>query len=339
MRKASFNEHIDYSNVIATIQSYNPKVLNISGGEPSLVKNLHEIVAEIKKRWNPFIRIVHNGTGPENLEQCFPFIDRLVVSMDGLDPINKANRGITSESVLKKLAKVLPELQARNIETAINCVLTTANLTSMKDFARRVRDVSPRIILSFTPLMPPDMDLSILKEPATYHKFLSDYAALKSSGYSVVHMFEGLTRHADFRNVQCYNQNFIIRISPEGRVFTCSMNTKLTGDHYKYYLGKMFSKNTLKKVFDRVRKIANRKLFKTIDFSCSTVCMCENWLDLVFLGIPSDGIRSYAECLKERMSEEDYTRAEEYVRRHINPSFSKDQLRRYVNGLLEKEKP
>jgi len=43
-----------------------------SGGEPSLIEELPEILSEIKNRWRPFIRVVHNGTGPEKLIKSFP---------------------------------------------------------------------------------------------------------------------------------------------------------------------------------------------------------------------------------------------------------------------------
>lgn len=330
MRKATHRENIDYPKVIETLHGYSPKILNISGGEPSLVEDLAGILSEIKKRWNPFIRIVHNGTGPEKLLKSLPYIDRLVISMDGPDPINKANRGIGSESVLMKLKEVLPELKANDVEIAINCVLTTANLKSMSQIAEEVRKVSETILLSFTPVMPPDGSLSILREESLVGEFFEKYADLKKQGFSIMHAFDGITRFNNFKSIQCFNQYFIIRVSPEGQVLTCAMNTSLNSHHYFYYFRKLLSKKGMMKALYRIRQKLVNSMHDSIDFSCETVCTCENWLDLIFLGISSDSIHNYARGLRGRMTKEDYRNAEAFVKRHINPEFDAHTLKQFI---------
>jgi MoaA/NifB/PqqE/SkfB family radical SAM enzyme len=330
MRKATHKELIDYSKIIETLHGYSPKILNISGGEPSLVEGLPGILSEIKKRWDPFIRIVHNGTGPEKLLKSFPYIDRLVISMDGPDPINMTNRGIAGSSVLEKLKSVLPDLKKNNIEVGINCVLTNANLKSMREFAEKVRTVSESLILSFTPVMPPDGALSILREESQIQEFFAMYENLKKQGFFVMHAFDGITRFDNFKSIQCFNQYFNIRVSPEGQVLTCAMNTDLNSQHYLYYLRKLLAKNGIKKAFYRIRQKLVNSMQDSIDFSCTTVCTCENWLDLIFLGIPSDSIPIYARGLRGRMTEEDYRNAETFVRRHINPEFNIQALKLFI---------
>jgi MoaA/NifB/PqqE/SkfB family radical SAM enzyme len=332
MRKATHRENVDYSKIIETLNGYSPKILNISGGEPSLVEELPEILSEIKNRWRPFIRVVHNGTGPEKLIKSFPFIDRLVISMDGPDPINKANRGITSSSVLEKLKSALPDLDAHNIEVGINCVLTTANLRSMLEFADSVRNVSKSLILSFTPVMPPDGTLSILREEPLVREFFATYADLKKQGFSVMHVFDGITRFHNFKRIQCFNQYFNIRVSPEGQVFTCAMNIDMNAQHYFYYFRKLLARNGIKKAFIRIKQKLLNSMRSSIDFSCTTICTCENWLDLIFLGIPSDSIPIYARGLRGRLTDEDYRNAEAFVRRFINPEFDSNVLKRIVDG-------
>lgn len=330
MRKATHRENIDYSKIIKTLHEYSPKILNISGGEPSLVEELPGILSEIKKRWDPFIRVVHNGTSPEKLLESFPFIDRLVISMDGPDPINKANRGISGSSVLEKLKTVLPDLKTNNVEIGVNCVVTTANLKSMREFAEQVRNVSESLILSFTPVMPPDGPLSILREESLVKEFFATYQDLKKQGFSVMHAFDGITRFNNFKIIQCINQYFNIRVSPEGQVLTCAMNTPLNTRHYFYYFRKLLSKNGLKKAFYRIKQKLINSMQDSIDFSCTTICTCENWLDLIFLGIPSDSIPIYARGLRSRMTDEDYRNAEAFVKRHINPDFDVQELKRFV---------
>ena len=332
MRKATYRENIDYEKAIENIREYAPKIVNISGGEPTLVEQLSWILSEIKKRWNPFIRIVHNGTNPEKILSCLPNLDRLVISMDGPDPVNMANRGISAELVLKKLNNVLPQVLASNVEVVINCVLSTANLGYMREFLKLVHDVSPLIWVSFTPLIPPDDKHSILSDKSHFQQFISMFNDLKHQGYLVTHTFDGIMRHKDFTNIQCFNQYFIIRIAPEGQVLTCAMNSRMSGGHYTYYFKKLFSKNGLSKGFNRIKKKAAQGLLRSPDFSCNTICACENWLDLIFLGIHSDYSAIYARGLYGRMTKEDYDEAETFVRKYINPNFNAATLKAIVDA-------
>jgi MoaA/NifB/PqqE/SkfB family radical SAM enzyme len=327
MLPAAHKENIDYVKVIGNIEKYSPKILNISGGEPTLVENLPDILKDIKSRWNPFIRVVHNGTNPKKLLPCLPFLDKIVISMDGPDPVNKSNRGISADSILNKLKEILPLISEHNVGLFLNCVLTVNNLPYMKELAIKAKELSPEITVSYTPLMPPQSDLSILTDKKSLNEFENTYDDLKQNGYRVMQVFDAIRRHDDFRRIKCYNQFFNIRIMPDGNVFTCAMNTELDYSHYKYYLKKLFSEHGLKKALIRIRKKTQNDLFHNIDFSCNTICSCEGWLDLVFLGIKSDCILSYARGLAGRLNENDYKTAEDFVKKYINPDFNIDYLK------------
>jgi MoaA/NifB/PqqE/SkfB family radical SAM enzyme len=332
MRKATHRENVDYDKVIKNIRAYHPKIVNISGGEPTLVEELPRVLSEIKKHWNPFIRIVHNGTNPQKVLPCLDYLDRLVISMDGPDPINKNNRGVSAETVLRKLREVLPEIFRRKVDVKINCVLTTANLGHMNEFLQMVKEVSPAIGVSFTPLIPPDDRLSVLGVESDYRQFISSFNDLKGRGYNVAHAFDGVMRHGDFRNIQCLNQYFIIRITPEGQVVTCAMNTKMSAEHYKYYVGKLFSKGGISKALNRIKKKTAQTLQSSPDFSCNTMCACENWLDLIFLGMKSDYFAGYVRGLKGRMAQSDYDEAEAFIKKYVNPDFSGKTLREIIEA-------
>jgi MoaA/NifB/PqqE/SkfB family radical SAM enzyme len=334
MRKVSHREDVDYEKVIKNLHAYSPKIVNISGGEPTLVEKLPWILSEMKKRWNPFIRVVHNGTNPEKIVPCLPFMDRLVISMDGPDPVNRDNRGVSAESVLKKLKDVFPEILARKVEVFINCVLTTTSLNYMKSFLEIVHDVSPLIGVSFTPLIPPDDKLSVLSDQSHYQQFISTFNTLKGQGYLISHAFDGIMRHDNFKNIQCINQYFILRITPEGQVVTCAMNTKLQSEHYKYYFRKLFSKKGLFKAINRIKKKAVQELFHAPDFSCNTICTCENWLDLIFLGIKSEQLLGYTRGLFGRMTQEDYEKAEAFIREFVNPDFRYSTFKALVDTSI-----
>jgi wyosine [tRNA(Phe)-imidazoG37] synthetase (radical SAM superfamily) len=90
MTRADTSEEIDRFNVVDRIGLYKPHILNISGGEPTLVKELPSLLSRAKELWDPYIRVVHNGTAPDKLESSFPYVDRLVISIDGPGSINAA---------------------------------------------------------------------------------------------------------------------------------------------------------------------------------------------------------------------------------------------------------
>ena len=331
MRPATDTEAIDYRKALKAIGAYAPKILNISGGEPTLVEGLPGILSAIKKQWNPFIRIVHNGTNPRKLIPCLPYMDRLVVSLDGPDPINQDNRGISAKTVYSKLKEVLPEIEKYRVAVYFNCVLSKTNSHSVRQLVQEANDLSSNIMVSFTPIMPPDSPLSIIADETSYHDFIETYNDLKQKGFSVMHVFDGLRHHADFRRIQCFNQYFTIRVTPGGQVLTCAMNTALNAGHYRYYAGKLFSKQGIEKAVNRIKKKIKQDLYDTPDFSCTTICACENWLDLVFLGIQSDCIPHYAKGLIGRVSERELDAIELFVQKHINPDFKKEMLKKYIN--------
>jgi MoaA/NifB/PqqE/SkfB family radical SAM enzyme len=332
MLKATEKESIDYAAVVDQLEKYAPKILNISGGEPSLVPQLPLLLADIRQRWNPFIRIVHNGTAPEKLLPCLPYINRLVISLDGPDPINSTNRGITAASILSKLTPVIPECLKNNVEVAVNCVVTTNNLAHLPELAQLLHDVSPSIILSFAPLMPPDHELSIMRDESMYAGFISMVDKLKHSGFNVMHVFDPLTRHPQYKHIQCYNQYFVIRVLPDGQVTTCAMNTGISKSLAGYYVKKLFSPKGIAKAFNRITKLTRSTIGSKVDFSCNTLCTCEGWLDMVFLGMKSHCIPHYAKALRGRMTDRDYAESEAFVKKNINPLYSSAALKKAIES-------
>jgi sulfatase maturation enzyme AslB (radical SAM superfamily) len=244
---------------------------------------------------------------------------------------------VSAETVLKKLKEVLPEVSRHKVEVKINCVLTTANLGHMHEFLQMVKDVSPSIGVSFTPLIPPDDPLSVLSDESYYRQFMSSFDDLKRRGFNVAHAFDGIMRHKDYKNIQCLNQYFIIRVTPEGHVVTCAMNIKMGAEHYKYYLGKLFTKGGISKALNRIKKKTAQRLQSSPDFSCNTMCACENWLDLIFLGLKSDYLAGYVRGLRGRMTQADYDEAEAFIKKYVNPAFSGQTLRNIIETAKDVE--
>jgi len=332
MTRADSSEDIDRFEALNRIGKYKPHILNISGGEPSLVKELPEILSAAKNGWNPFIRVVHNGTAPQKLENSFPYIDRLVISVDGPGEINAATRGLSGDVVLDRIAKLLAGYADSLPEIIINTVVTESNIDALPLFAAQIAAVSPRVTLALLPVMPVDSNLSVLRNREEgYRRFLGVYAEIKSANGAAVHNFDCVTRHADLRKIQCYNQYFTVRFSPRGEFFTCGAGIvsqlRRTDGAFK----KIFKKGGFRKLFTMLARAAKGKMGKA-DFTCRNMCNCESWLDMLFLGRDTGYAPLALRGLRGRLADGDYRELDKFVKENINADFDIDRFRGMVNG-------
>ena len=329
--RADSSENIDRFEALDRIGRYRPRILNISGGEPALVKELPELLAAAKKNWNPFVRVVHNGTAPQKLENGFPYIDRLVISIDGPGGINAATRGISGDDVLDRIAKLLESSDVCP-EIIINTVVTENNIDALPLFASRIAAVSERVTLALLPVMPADGELSVLKNMEDgYRRFLDVYEKMKSAHGAVVHNFDCVARHGDLRKIQCYNQYFTARFSPRGEFFTCGADIGSQFRRTDRAFRKVFKKGGFKKLFTMLARAINEKMGR-VDFTCRNICNCESWLDMLLLGRDTGYAPIALRGLRGRLTDDDYRGLDRFVKGNINPDFDVGWFRGNVDG-------
>jgi organic radical activating enzyme/ribosomal protein L31 len=337
--RPDYKENINYAAIIDSLSKYQPKILNITGGEPTLVAQLPEYLHTIKQRWNPFIRVVHNGTNFSKASTLFPWIDRLVISLDGPGEINRANRGIDGDRVLEKAAAVVQEAKSHNVEVIINCVVTTVNAPHIEQLVRNAIKLAPDLQLSFMPVMPPENDNSILVNKEMYANFITTFNALRAEGFKIMHVFDTILRHESFKKISCYNQFFTLRMETSGAISSCAMNVPADPVFFINKLKRLIITGKFPNLFDRLKKMTSQALSDIPDFSCSTICNCESWLDLLFLGIESNCHRVYTEGLRGRISEKEYGEVEQFVKEYINPQFDLQWFKRMIEyGTSEQMK-
>jgi len=334
MKRADSSEEIDRFEALRRVGSYRPRVLNISGGEPALVKELPELLSSAKKDWNPFIRVVHNGTAPRKLEESFPYIDRLVISIDGPGEINAATRGISGDAVLDGIAKLLAGSAGPRPEIVVNTVVTEENIDALPLFASQIDAVSPHVTLGLVPVMPVDSELSLLRDrEGGDRRFLDVYAKAKSAHGAVIHNFGCVMRHGDLRKIQCYNQYFTVKFSPRGEFFTCGANVSSQLLRADRPISKIFKKGGFKKLFTMLTRTVRGKMGK-VDFTCRNICNCENWLDMLLLGQDMEYARVMLRGLRGRLTDGDYRELDRFVKENINSSFDVDWFRNMVDGKI-----
>jgi MoaA/NifB/PqqE/SkfB family radical SAM enzyme len=333
MKRANEAEVINRFEALDRIAVYKPRILNISGGEPALLKELPGLLSRAKAVWNPYIRVVHNGTGPQKLAEAFPCIDRLVISIDGPGEVNAATRGISGDAVLERIAALIDSPSLDTIpEITINTVVTEKNIDTLRSFAAQINSVSPRIGLALLPVMPVDGELSVLKDrEAGYKRFLDIYAGIKAAHGNVTHNLDCVMRHKNLRKIQCYNQYFTVRFSPRGEPFTCGAGivSQLRRSDRAYK--KVFKKGGLRKLFTMIVKSIKEKA-GAVDFTCRNICNCDSWLDMVLLGKETEYAPVVLRGFKGRLSNDDYAELEEFVKKHINADFNAARFREMAEG-------
>ena len=333
MKRANEAEAINRFEALDRIATYKPRILNISGGEPSLLKELPGLLSRAKAVWNPYIRVVHNGTNPQKLAEAFPCMDRLVISADGPGEVNAATRGISGDAVLEKIAALVDSPNFDTVpEIAVNTVVTEKNIDTLKSFAAQIESVSPNIALALLPVMPLDGELSILRDrEAGYKRFINIYAGIKAAHGNVTHNLDCVMRHKNLRKIQCYNQYFTIKFSPRGEPFTCGAGivSQLRRSDRAYK--KVFKKGGLRKLLTMAVKSIKEKMGKA-DFTCRNICNCESWLDMTLLGKETEYAPVVLRGFRGRLSEDDYAELERFVKENINPQFDAGRFRAMAEG-------
>ncbi|MBD3419872.1 MAG: radical SAM protein [Chitinivibrionales bacterium] len=337
MTEAGAVEDVDHIAIVEKIAPYKPKFLNITGGDPSLLTDLPAVFKRAKELWNPRIRVVHNGTQPYKLLCAFPWLDRLVFSIDGPGTVNALTRGINGKQVFKRIAEVVPEAAKHGVELAFNCVLTTKNYDYIEALTEEIHAISPAISVCFSPVMPPKSDISLLSYPDKYEDFRKRYAQLKVQGHYLLQTFDNLKiHHENFAKIKCYNQYFTLRINPEGKISSCAMNVPVHVNEYAARWKKVFTRDGAKKARDLVEKFLSNRVGNNVDFNCTTICQCENWMDVLFLNHYNESIPIYINGLAERVSEEELMHVANFVKQHINAEFDVELFKERIAFPVQK---
>lgn len=115
----------DYSPIV---KAFRPVVLSLSGGEPLIRRNLHEIIRKLRPYCH-YVGLVTNGTllNEERARELFDAgVNQLSVSLDYVDDRHDKARGVPG--LCDKIKAVAPALAEKGYNIAINTVMMDSNL-------------------------------------------------------------------------------------------------------------------------------------------------------------------------------------------------------------------
>lgn len=326
--KARDFEDVNYNAAVEKMSRIRPKLLNVSGGEPTLVKDLPRILEKIKRLWNPFIRVVSNGTNPLFFTECAPYLDRIFFSLDGYGELNKKTKGIDGNKVLRGIQNLLYELRHidSEVEVGINHVVTTDTALFLEQTVKNIRNVSDDIVLVLSPIIPPDHEKSIIVNKLIRDKFWQLYQKVRSNDKKVFHHFHHFHSTRPLRVVNCYNQFFRVMFDTHGNPRTCAHNLYT----YTKDLARLLGKKRDVSFLPKMAKTACNRILGRYDFKCYHPCNCDAWLDSFLQGVDTDNTRYFVKNLYGRFTNEEVQEAYEFISNHINKNFKGSLL----NGLL-----
>ena len=127
---------------------------SISGGEPTLVKDLPERLAYASKKL-PYVHLVTNGsTMTADLAKRLgdTGIQEISISLDGLESFHNQMRGVSNAFEKGWKAINLLQTYAPKVDVVVNSILTPYNLDSLRGLRKKLEGTFPEIYSKYLPL-------------------------------------------------------------------------------------------------------------------------------------------------------------------------------------------
>ena len=140
---------------------------SVSGGEPTLVKDLPERLAYAASKI-PYVHLVTNGsTMTKDLAKRLgkTGIQEISVSLDGLQEFHNTMRGVENSFEKAWNAVGLLHQHAPQIEIVINSILTPYNLDSLRALRKKILGSFPDIYSKYLPLTQHELFLNSNQRP------------------------------------------------------------------------------------------------------------------------------------------------------------------------------
>jgi MoaA/NifB/PqqE/SkfB family radical SAM enzyme len=192
--------------------------LILTGGEPLLHRDIVDLVKLARQDLHfRQLTLTTNGLLLPKAEALLPFIDRLVISLDALDP-RRWSRVIqmpveAAQTVLENIRHYAGLQKAAGFRLILNAVLSPETLPeaeALLDFC-----LQHRILVSFSPQAVCNWPRYELVTSPEYRAFLTHLMAIKRRGGPVVGSLAYLRTLLDLRPFNCY-PTLTPRIYPNG---------------------------------------------------------------------------------------------------------------------------
>ena len=204
----------------------------ITGGEPLLSPHLLDLLnyARQNLRFRE-LSLITNGTLLSQNLGLLPLLDRLIISLDSIEPSVLASVSLTNEQLqhlIETIENIAPLQKEHKFKLIINAVITPETLPEMNaliDFCAKNKiwlSLSPQAVNNWT-------HFDLLTSP-DYRKFIEHIIKRKKSGAPILGSTAYLKTLLDQKPYECY-PTIIPRIMPDGwLIYPCLPMEKAGGE-------------------------------------------------------------------------------------------------------------
>jgi len=281
--------------ISCAIRRYAPEYLILTGGEPTLVAELPELLKKVKED-SPDSKIILNTNGLllDAIMRLLPYLSRLAISLDSLDESNFVNRGISAEKVVRNITTLCEseEVKSQTVQVSVAAVVTRETLASIPAITQGLKKIDSKIEIDFKPMLPYEDARSPFSMPAMKQQ----YFALAKDYQHVAHFYG--TGHSK-RLVSpflCWGQFFKMDINPQGTELTCRNFTQANG--------------------------------KLQILPCPAPCDCTEYIDDILFSRSPLELTPPARYIFDHMRKETLMKTEHFIQTYIEPAY-RCQLVRY----------
>jgi MoaA/NifB/PqqE/SkfB family radical SAM enzyme len=209
----------EIKTVLAKFRDAGAEILTLWGGEPTLRRDLPEILAEAKRLGLRTSMCTNCNSLPKKADAILPNLDTLLCSLDGFGETHDAQRGVPGlyDRVLASLgeAKRFPHLRLK-----IWATVHTRNAGQYERLAQLAREHGAWI--EFFPVSPiAGYNNATVPDGAMLAEAFGEIARLKKAGYPIWNadrVIDKMARNAPFR---CNFGHTSIHMDHTGTVYSC----------------------------------------------------------------------------------------------------------------------
>lgn len=318
-------EHPDIGPALEKIFRLRPKFMQVVGGEPLLVPGIAGHLAAIKERVNPTILLITNMMVQEDVvRSVVPYIDTLLVSIDALGGINREQRGVDGDLVLKRMVALSDWMKAQGLAKPVlstSTVITRQSLEGLLDLGRRMREVLPEVCLGLgivSPYWHPQsfgydrgamerlreiLD-QMTEEGLNYYFTDDDYPESKAS------LREKGTLPAE---VDCRRQFFRANILPDGSLAACKPSY-----YARCFVPRMrecLSSGRYCETALLFWRAIDQFILKKSGTDCYFPCKCTLWMEELLNATSNEALPPSALHLAGRFSDEEVGEANRFLKK------------------------
>ena len=231
---------------------------SISGGEPTLVKDLPERLAYAASKI-PYVHLVTNGstmTDDLAIRLGKSGLQEISISLDGLEEFHNTMRGVPNAFTKAWNAIELLNQHAPRVDIAVNSILTPYNLDSLRGLRKQLIETFPDIYTKYLPLTHHELFLNPThksftlegRQPATLDQiktFLNEAILDPKVINSTLFLRKAILYFAGEKDIlskqkQCLYPYFSIQFDSKGGAYPCltgcDSNENQTDGNLKTYI-------------------------------------------------------------------------------------------------------